>query len=250
MDLKTVCNKGIRYTDKKRIARGPGSGLGKTAGRGHKGWGQRSGARRRPGYEGGQMPIYRRVPKRGFTNARFRTDYTVINVDSLNDFDEGMTVDLEAVLSRGLASRVTPYFKVLGNGDLKKKLIVRAQKFSKSAVDKIRAAGGSIVSLDEQGREKEYEPPRAKLVKERPAKIESTKPSAKATAEGKKGDGKKAGAEGKKSDGKKAGGTEGKKGGDAEGKASGEAKAKSEKPPKDKPQGKDAPPPPTSNGGG
>jgi large subunit ribosomal protein L15 len=220
MDLKTVCNKGVRYADRKRIGRGPGSGLGKTAGRGHKGWGQRSGARRRPGYEGGQMPIYRRVPKRGFTNARFRTDYTVINVDALNAFDEGATVDLEAVLGQGLASRESPYFKVLGDGELKKKLVVRAQKFSKSAVDKIRGAGGSVVALDEQGREKEYEPPRAKPVKERPAKIERAKPSA-------------------KPDAKKGGGT----------KAPAEAKTKGEKPsadkkPKDKPQGKDGAPPP------
>ena len=154
MDLKTVVNKGVRYADRKRIARGPGSGLGKTAGRGHKGLGQRSGASRRPGYEGGQMPIYRRVPKRGFTNARFRTDYTVINVDKLEAFEDGATVDLEAVLSHGLASAETRLLKVLGNGDIKRKLTVRAQKFSKSAAEKIRAAGGTVVELDEQGREK------------------------------------------------------------------------------------------------
>jgi large subunit ribosomal protein L15 len=154
MDFKTVSSKGTKYATRKRIARGPGSGLGKTAGRGHKGWGQRSGARRRPGYEGGQMPIYRRVPKRGFTNARFRTDYTILNVDELDVFDDGATVDLEAVLARGLTSPVTKLFKVLGNGELKRKLTVRAQKFSKSAVEKIQKAGGTVVELDEQGREK------------------------------------------------------------------------------------------------
>jgi large subunit ribosomal protein L15 len=141
MDLKSVTLKGRKHEVRKRIARGLGSGLGKTAGRGHKGWGQRSGASRRPGYEGGQMPLYRRVPKRGFTNARFRTDYTVINVDLLESFEAGATVDLEAVLERGLTRKEAPLFKVLGNGELSHALTVRAQKFSKSAADKIRAAG-------------------------------------------------------------------------------------------------------------
>lgn len=153
MDLKTVTGKGIRYEDRRRIGRGPGSGLGKTSGRGHKGWGQRSGTSRRPGYEGGQMPIYRRVPKRGFTNARFRTSFTVINVDDLNDFADGSTIDLEAVLEKGLTSRVSGLFKILGNGKLERKLTVRAQKFSKSAIEKIQALGGTVVVLDEQGRE-------------------------------------------------------------------------------------------------
>ena len=89
------------------------------------------------------MPIYRRVPKRGFTNADFRTDYTIINVHDLNVFDDGATVDLDAVLSRDLASKLSPLFKVLGNGKLEKKLTVRAQKFSKSALEKIQKAGGS-----------------------------------------------------------------------------------------------------------
>lgn len=151
IDLKTVTKLGDRYPDRRRIGRGVGSGLGKTSGRGHKGWGQRSGTSRRPGYEGGQMPIYRRVPKRGFTNARFRVDYTVINVETLDQFDAGSTVDMEMVLSRGLASKVSPLFKVLGNGKLEKKLTVRAQKFTKSAVEKIQAAGGTVVVLDARG---------------------------------------------------------------------------------------------------
>jgi len=153
MDLKTVTDLGIRYPDRRRIGRGVGSGLGKTSGRGHKGWGQRSGTSRRPGYEGGQMPIYRRVPKRGFTNARFRVDYTTINVESLNVFDAGATVDLESVLARGLTGKVSSLFKVLGDGKLDKKLVVRAQKFTKSAEEKIKAAGGTVVLIDEQGRD-------------------------------------------------------------------------------------------------
>lgn len=153
MDLKSVTKKGTKHEHVFRVGRGIGSGLGKTCGRGHKGWGQRSGAYRRPGYEGGQMPIYRRVPKRGFTNARFRTDYTVINVDSLEAFDNGAVVDLAAVLAKGLTSLDAPLFKVLGDGKLTKALTVRAQKFSKSAVEKIKAAGGQVVTLDPKGRE-------------------------------------------------------------------------------------------------
>lgn len=155
MDLKSVTKNGTKYATRKRIARGPGSGLGKTAGRGHKGWGQRSGASRRPGYEGGQMPIYRRVPKRGFTNASFRRDYTVINVELLDAFEAGSTVDLDAVLKHGLTSKVTDFFKVLGDGEIKHKLTVRAHKFSKSAVAKIEAAGGTAITLDARGREVE-----------------------------------------------------------------------------------------------
>jgi large subunit ribosomal protein L15 len=153
MDLKTICNKGVKHGQRKRVGRGIGSGLGKTAGRGHKGWGARSGAPRRPGYEGGQMPIYRRVPKRGFTNARFRREYTIINVDKLNAFDDGATVDLAGVLSLGLASLSAPLLKVLGSGELGRRLVVRAQKFSQSARTKIEAAGGTVVELDELGRE-------------------------------------------------------------------------------------------------
>lgn len=155
MDVKTVCEKGTKYEARKRIGRGTGSGSGKTSGRGHKGWGARSGSSKRPGYEGGQMPIYRRVPKRGFTNARFRKDYTVVNVEALNAFADGDTVDLQAILDRGLASLNTKLFKVLGNGTLERKLTVRAQKFTKTALEKIQAAGGSVVTLDDRGREPE-----------------------------------------------------------------------------------------------
>jgi len=152
MDLKTVGLKGQKHGVRRRIGRGVGSGMGKTSTRGHKGWGQRSGASRRPGYEGGQMPIYRRVPKRGFSNSSFRTDYTIINVFDLNAFDDGATVDLDAVIQRDLASKISPLFKVLGNGKLEKRLTVRAQKFSKSALEKIQKSGGTAIVLDEQGR--------------------------------------------------------------------------------------------------
>lgn len=101
------------------------------------------------------MPIYRRMPKRGFTNARFRTDYTVINVAAFDVFEDGATIDIDAVIGQGLVSFNTPLLKVLGNGDCTRKLTVRAQKFSKSAVDKIEAAGGTVVVLDNKGREGE-----------------------------------------------------------------------------------------------
>lgn len=153
MDLSTVCKKGVAYKARKRVGRGIGSGSGKTCGRGHKGQGSRSGYSRSPGFEGGQMPIYRRMPKRGFTNARFRTDYTVINVGAFDAYADGDTVDLQAVLDKGLASLNTPLLKVLGNGECGRKLTVRAQKFSKSAVEKIEAAGGTVVRLDDKGRE-------------------------------------------------------------------------------------------------
>lgn len=155
MDLKTVCAKGTKNQRKFRVGRGIGSGNGKTSGRGHKGWGARSGSSRRAGYEGGQMPIYRRVPKRGFTNARFRTDYTIINVGLLEGFASGATVDLQAILDGGLASMNTPLLKILGNGELTKALTVRAQKCSKSAAQKIEAAGGKVIFLNKRGVEQQ-----------------------------------------------------------------------------------------------
>ena len=153
MDLHTVTRKGTKHRARQRVGRGTGSGSGKTCGRGHKGWGARSGSTRRPGYEGGQMPIYRRVPKRGFTNARFRTDYTIINIQRLEAFDDGATVDLDAILQKGLVSLNTRNLKVLCGGTVAKKLTVRARKFSKTAVEKIQGAGGTIVLLDAKGQE-------------------------------------------------------------------------------------------------
>ena len=147
MNLKIVQDKGTKHIQRKRVGRGIGSGLGKTSGRGHKGWGARSGTSRRPGYEGGQMPIYRRVPKRGFTNARFRVEYTVVNVSVLDAFDSGATVDMEMILERGLASKTAPLLKLLGDGEITKSLTVRAHKFSATAKAKIEKAGGTVVVI-------------------------------------------------------------------------------------------------------
>ncbi len=125
----------------KRKGRGTGTGNGTTAGRGMNGQNSRSGGGVRLGFEGGQMPLYRRIPKRGFTN-HFRTDYVAVNVDALNIFEDGTTVTPEMMMEKGLAKAVAAGIKILGNGELKKNLTVQAQKFSNSAIDKIVAAGG------------------------------------------------------------------------------------------------------------
>ena len=127
--------------DVKRVGRGHGSGNGKTAGKGHKGQNARSGGGVRIGFEGGQMPIARRIPKRGFKNI-FGTDYAIVNVADLNQFAEGTVVDAELLKATGLVKKVYAGVKVLGNGELTTKLTVKAAKFSKSAVEKIEKAGG------------------------------------------------------------------------------------------------------------
>jgi large subunit ribosomal protein L15 len=128
---------------RKRVGRGPGSGHGKTASRGHKGAKSRSGFRFKRGFEGGQMPLHRRVPKRGFTNI-FRVEYAVINLDTLGEvFDAGSEVTPEVLRERGLVRETGIPVKVLGRGELSKKLTVRAHKFSGTAAKKIAAAGGS-----------------------------------------------------------------------------------------------------------
>lgn len=124
-----------------RKGRGHGSGNGKTAGKGHKGQNARSGGGVRPGFEGGQMPLYRRLPKIGFTNI-FATKYATINVSSLNSFEDGTEVTPELLKASGVLKSLKDGVKILGNGDLNKKLIVKASKFTKSAVEKIEAAGG------------------------------------------------------------------------------------------------------------
>lgn len=129
---------------RKRVGRGPGSGLGKTAGRGHKGQKSRSGYSRRAGFEGGQMPLVRRVPKRGFTNV-FRTQYTVVNLDALEGL-EG-TVDPQLLRDRGLVRKGRPV-KILGGGEVSKALVVRAHRFSTQARSKIEAAGGTCEEVD------------------------------------------------------------------------------------------------------
>lgn len=124
-----------------RVGRGIATGNGKTSGRGHKGQNSRSGGGVRPGFEGGQNPLYRRLPKRGFTNFT-RKEYAVVNLDRLNDFAEGTEVTPETLISSGIVKNSLDGIKILGNGDLKVKLTVKANKFSKTAVEKIEAAGG------------------------------------------------------------------------------------------------------------
>jgi large subunit ribosomal protein L15 len=127
----------------KRVGRGIGSGHGKTATRGYKGQKSRSGTSIRPGFEGGQMPLYRRLPKRGFTNI-FRKEYAVVNLDSLGSFAAGAKVDPEALQAAGILKNLKDGVKVLGAGELAHALQVRAHKFSKSAAEKIQKAGGTI----------------------------------------------------------------------------------------------------------
>ena len=126
----------------KRKGRGIGTGNGKTAGRGHKGQWARSGGGVRPGFEGGQMPLARRLPKRGFNNKVFAKHYAEVNVSALNAFEDGETICVVAMLEKGLIGKACDGVKVLGNGELKKKLTVKAAGFSKSAKEKIEAAGG------------------------------------------------------------------------------------------------------------
>ncbi len=131
---------------KKRIGRGLGSGNGKTAGKGHKGQNARSGGGVAIGFEGGQTPFFKRMPKRGFTNFT-RKEYAVVNVKDLNKFEDGVTVDFEALKAAGLVKKHLDGVKVLGNGKLEKKLTVKAEKFSKSAVTAIEEVGGTVEVL-------------------------------------------------------------------------------------------------------
>ncbi len=131
----------------KRLGRGIGSGLGKTSGKGHKGQWARSGGGVRIGFEGGQMPLARRLPKTGFDNA-WKKVYSVVNLDKLEMFEDGTVVNAELLLDAGVLSKLEPYgLKVLGNGELTKKLTVQAKKFSKSAIEKIEKLGGKVEVL-------------------------------------------------------------------------------------------------------
>ena len=130
--------------DRKRVGRGPGSGNGKTSGKGHKGQNARSGGGVRPGFEGGQLPLYRRLSKREFNNYNFRTVYATVNVSDLEVFEEGTVVTKELLIEKGLVKKELDGIKVLGNGELTKKLTVKANKFSSSAKAKIENVGGTI----------------------------------------------------------------------------------------------------------
>ena len=127
----------------KRLGRGTGSGLGRNAGKGEKGQNSRSGGGVRPGFEGGQMPLYRRLPKRGFTNI-FAKEYSALNIDRLNIFEDGTVVTPELLLEMKIVKKAKNGVKILGNGELQKKLTVKAAKFSKVAIEKIEAAGGKV----------------------------------------------------------------------------------------------------------
>ena len=127
--------------DSFRKGRGPGSGNGKTAGKGHKGQNARSGGGVRPGFEGGQLPLYRKLPKRGFKN-RFAVNYAIVNLSALNSFEDGETVNLEKLMEAGIIKKPLDGLKVLGKGEITKKLTVEAKVFSASAKEKIEAAGG------------------------------------------------------------------------------------------------------------
>ncbi|MBQ2712021.1 MAG: 50S ribosomal protein L15 [Clostridia bacterium] len=148
MRMHTIAPAQGANTESKRLGRGIGSGLGKTAGKGHKGQWARSGGGVRPGFEGGQMPLYRRIPKRGFNN-KWRREFLTINIDRLNSFEDGTTVTAELLIELGMVK----YFednrglKVLGNGTLEKKLTVQAAKFTESAKEAIEKAGGKAEVL-------------------------------------------------------------------------------------------------------
>ncbi|UCC21750.1 MAG: 50S ribosomal protein L15 [Planctomycetota bacterium] len=132
-----------KHKNRRRAGRGTGSGRGKTCGRGHKGSGSRAGAASVSLYEGGQMPLFRRLPKRGFNNYKFETRYKIVNVSQLERFDEGATVGMEQLSSAGLIDSLKNRVKILGDGELTKKLEVMAHKFSKTAEQKIVASGGT-----------------------------------------------------------------------------------------------------------
>lgn len=142
-DLRPYEGGGVKA--KKRLGRGIASGTGKTAGRGHKGQKARSGGGVRPGFEGGQMPLFRRLPKRGFTNI-FKKQYAIVNVEALNQFDNGSDITLDTLVDRGIVKRADAIdgLRVLGNGEINVSVNVKADHFTKSAAEKIEAAGGKV----------------------------------------------------------------------------------------------------------
>jgi large subunit ribosomal protein L15 len=147
MDLKTIKTTKTSRTKHVRVGRGPGSGLGKTCGRGQNGYGSRSGSGGKLGFEGGQMPLYRRLPKKGFTNALFRKTYSILNLRDLKVFESAAVVDLESAKAHKLIKENATNLKVLGSGDLTTKLTVKANKFSAAARKKIEAAGGVVEEI-------------------------------------------------------------------------------------------------------
>ena len=142
MKLENLC-KTPEAKNRKRVGRGPGSGMGKTSTRGENGQRSRSGASIPAWFEGGQSPLYRRIPKRGFNNARFRTEFATINLSDLNKFNDGDVITPEVLKEKGIVKKQLSGIKVLGNGTLEKKVTVKAHRFSSAAVTKIESAGGT-----------------------------------------------------------------------------------------------------------
>ena len=148
MEIQTLRPQTGAKTPSKRVGRGIGSGMGKTSTRGHKGQWARSGGGVRPNFEGGQMPMTRRLPKIGFNNKRFAREYTTVNVQALNAFEDGAEVGIEQLIEAGIVKKAEPYgLKIMGDGELTKKVTVRANKFTASAVEKIKKAGGTVEVL-------------------------------------------------------------------------------------------------------
>lgn len=152
MNLAEAKALGLKFPERTRVGRGVGSGLGKTSGRGHKGAKARSGWSSRIGWEGGQMPLYRRLPKRGFNNKNFEKVFTVVNVSDLECFDSGTVVDLAAVLARGLTSKEkhSDLFKVLGDGNLTKALTLKVDAITGTARQKVEQAGGKVELIEKK----------------------------------------------------------------------------------------------------
>jgi len=184
--IHEITEKAGKYKSRKRIGRGHGSGSGKTSGRGHKGARSRSGFSRRPAFEGGQMQYFRRIPKRGFTNADFRTVYHIVNLASLSDrFKKGATIDATALVEAGLIRNFKNPVKILGQGDISIALNITADKFSASAVKKIEAAGGSVTVIEKKKWKREW-PAKTKTKAKVEAKEEKPKaPKAEVEAEAK-----------------------------------------------------------------
>lgn len=142
MKLHTLYQPEGAVKERKRVGRGVATGNGKTAGKGHKGQNARSGGGVRPGFEGGQLPLFRRLPKRGFSNAPFKIEYATINVSDLEKFEDGAVVTPELLKEMGIVKQQLDGIKVLGNGELTKKITVKANRFSKTAIEKIEKIGG------------------------------------------------------------------------------------------------------------
>ena len=151
MMIHEITEKAGKYKARKRVGRGRGSGVGKTSGRGHKGAGSRSGYSRRPGFEGGQMQYFRRIPKRGFSNVDFKTVYSIVNVSSLQErFEKGDSVDVAALVEKGLVRNFKNPIKILGQGELSIALTITADKVSTSAQKKIEDAGGKVAIIEKK----------------------------------------------------------------------------------------------------